>query len=39
MSDYVVNVSDACKQAFDAKHGYLTNKSIVWCFIDKIIHF
>lgn len=29
MSDYVVNVSDACKQAFDAKHGYLTNKSIV----------
>ena len=29
MSDYVVNVSDACKQAFDVKHGYLTNKSIV----------
>lgn len=29
MSDYVVNVSDACKQAFDAKHDYLTNKSIV----------
>ena len=29
MSDCVVNVSDACKQAFDAKHGYLTNKSIV----------
>ena len=29
MSDYVVNVSEECKQAFDEKHSYLTNHSIV----------
>lgn len=29
MSDYVVNVSEECKKAFDEKHGYLTNRSIV----------
>lgn len=29
MSDYVVNVSEECKKAFDKKHSYLTNRSIV----------
>lgn len=29
MSDYVVNVSEECKDAFDKKHCYLTNRSIV----------
>lgn len=29
MSDYVVNVSEECKSAFDKKHRYLTNRSIV----------
>lgn len=29
MSDYVVNVSEECKHAFDEKHSYLTNHSIV----------
>lgn len=29
MSDYVVNVSEQCKDAFDKKHCYLTNRSIV----------
>lgn len=29
MSDYVVNVSQECKEAFDKKHRYLTNHSIV----------
>ena len=29
MSDYVVNVSEECKNAFDEKHSYLTNHSIV----------
>lgn len=29
MSDYVVNVSEECKNAFDEKHDYLTNRSIV----------
>lgn len=29
MSDYVVNVSEECKNAFDGKHSYLTNHSIV----------
>lgn len=29
MSDYVVNVSEECKDVFDRKHPYLTNRSIV----------
>jgi glycosyltransferase involved in cell wall biosynthesis len=29
MSDYVVNVSKSCKKAFDEKHPYLSNRSIV----------
>lgn len=29
MSDYVVTVSEECKDAFDKKHPYLTNRSIV----------
>lgn len=29
MSDYVVNVSEECKEAFDGKHPYLTNHSVV----------
>lgn len=29
MSDYVVNVSQECKEAFDKKHSYLMNHSIV----------
>lgn len=29
MSDYIVNVSEACKRAFDDKHPYLKEKSIV----------
>lgn len=29
LSDYVVNVSDDCKKAFDEKHPYLKNQSIV----------
>ena len=29
MSDYVVNVSEECKHAFDEKHSYLTNHSIL----------
>lgn len=29
MSDYVVNVSLECKEAFDKKHSYLTDHSIV----------
>lgn len=29
MSDYVVNVSKECKDAFDKKHRYLSNRSIV----------
>lgn len=29
LSDYVVNVSEECKNAFDKKHSYLSNQSIV----------
>lgn len=29
MSDYVVNVSEECKDAFDKKHPYLMNRSVV----------
>lgn len=29
LSDYVVNVSDDCKEAFDKKHSYLTNNSVI----------
>lgn len=29
LSDYVVNVSEECKNAFDEKHSYLSNESIV----------